>query len=529
MAQKKTSIWERLKSGKLNRKQRKELARRVYADDPGLEFGCWTADLTRMAEWLRSCGIETVVMQSTGVYWIAVYDALEKAGFKVWLANARDTKNLPGRKSDVPESQWLMKLHTYGLLRNSFRPPEQIRAVRTIWRLRDRNVRDAAREIQHMQKAITTMNVQLANVLSDVAGVSGQAKAGSQPAAGRIARRPRRRMYDGSGMPVNSTKPHAELHTRRAACSLLAGLGLTGCSEPRATGSPDAVSRLSKYSKQQGLGISLLWHPRLLTQFPYDPANPRTRTIPFLAAIKEPVMAFPADWGRALVIDYLPELQVVDMTGNRTGRVFAAVGLEGCTLRKPRWLLFWGQEQSPAQREVGADHPLPYGIYLADLAAGQARALSRFTISSRTGLPRATASFVADDPPKIRLSIGYDTSLVGPDGKVLDREPWGLELVESSPDGRFLAGIRPSGSLTIVEMPSRRTSDLPVFPLGRMRWDPSSRYILAVQRTWFTGGEILVVDARTHDIVRFPPISLDNRYQPYEWVLQPDAGDDPTG
>jgi transposase len=206
MAQKKTSIQERLRSGKLNRKQRKELVRRVYADDPGLEvvhrnvagidvgneshfvavppgrdpqpvreFGCWTADLLRMAEWLKSCGIETVVMQSTGVYWIAVYDVLEKAGFKVWLSNARETKNLPGRKSDVQESQWLMKLHTYGLLRNSFRPPEQIRAVRTIWRLRDRNVRDAAREIQHMQKAMTTMNVQLANVLSDVAGVSGQA------------------------------------------------------------------------------------------------------------------------------------------------------------------------------------------------------------------------------------------------------------------------------------------------------------------------------------------------------------------
>jgi transposase len=206
MAQKKTSIQERLRSGKLNRKQRKELVRRVYADDPGLEvvhrnvagidvgneshfvavppgrdpqpvreFGCWTADLLRMAEWLKSCGIETVVMQSTGVYWIAVYDVLEKAGFKVWLSNARETKNLPGRKSDVQESQWLMKLHTYGLLRNSFRPPEQIRAVRTIWRLRDRNVRDAAREIQHMQKAMTTMNVQLANVMSDVAGVSGQA------------------------------------------------------------------------------------------------------------------------------------------------------------------------------------------------------------------------------------------------------------------------------------------------------------------------------------------------------------------
>ena len=206
MAKKKTSVSERLRSGKLNRKQRKELVRRVYADDPGLEvvhrnvagidvgneshyvavppgrdpqpvqeFGCWTADLVRMAEWLKSCGIQTVVMQSTGVYWIGVYDVLEKAGLKVWLTNARETKNLPGRKSDVQESQWLMKLHTYGLLRNSFRPPEQIRAVRTIWRLRDRNVRDAGREVQHMQKAMTTMNVQLANVLSDVVGVSGQA------------------------------------------------------------------------------------------------------------------------------------------------------------------------------------------------------------------------------------------------------------------------------------------------------------------------------------------------------------------
>jgi transposase len=206
MAKKKTSISERLTSGKLNRKQRKELVRRVYAEDPGLEvvhrnvagidvgneshyvsvppgrdpqpvqeFGCWTADLVRMAEWLKSCGVQTVVMQSTGVYWIGVYDVLEKAGLKVWLTNARETKNLPGRKSDVQESQWLMKLHTYGLLRNSFRPPEQIRAVRTIWRLRDRNVRDAGREVQHMQKAMTTMNVQLANVLSDVVGVSGQA------------------------------------------------------------------------------------------------------------------------------------------------------------------------------------------------------------------------------------------------------------------------------------------------------------------------------------------------------------------
>src|SRR5207245_3047865 len=90
-------------------------------------FGCTTSELRTMADWLKKCRIRTVAMQSTGVYWIAVYDILEQAGLEVYLVNARDTKNLPGRKSDVQESQWLMKLHTYGLLRNSFRPsPEKI-------------------------------------------------------------------------------------------------------------------------------------------------------------------------------------------------------------------------------------------------------------------------------------------------------------------------------------------------------------------------------------------------------------------
>ena len=128
-----------------------------------------------MAKWLKALGIEDVVMQSTGVYWIAVYEMLEQYGFKVCLSNARDTKNLPGRKSDVQECQWLRKLHTYGLLGSSFHPPEEIRSLRTIWRLRGRHVVDACREIQHMQKALTTMNVQLANVISDITGTTGQA------------------------------------------------------------------------------------------------------------------------------------------------------------------------------------------------------------------------------------------------------------------------------------------------------------------------------------------------------------------
>jgi transposase len=196
---------ERSASG-LSRKQRRELQRRLHTDDPGLavvhpnaagidigsgshfvavppdrdeqpvrEFGSCTADLMRMAEWLQRCRIETVAMQATGVYWFSVYDVLEQHGLEVFLVNAAHTRNIPGRKTDVQESQWLMKLHTYGLLRNSFRPPEEIRKVRTVWRLRDRHVKEAGRCIQHMQKALTTMNVQLANAISDVSGITGLA------------------------------------------------------------------------------------------------------------------------------------------------------------------------------------------------------------------------------------------------------------------------------------------------------------------------------------------------------------------
>jgi transposase len=202
----KLSVYERLTSGRMNRARRKELEQRLYSDNPGLdivhpdaagidigneshfvalspqrdeqpvrEFGSWTADLYRMAGWLKSCGIKTVAMQSTGVYWFAVYDVLNEQGLKVFLVNARHTKNLPGRKTDVQESQWLLKLHTYGLLRNSFRPPEQIRELRTIWRLRDEKVKQASECIQHMQKALTSMNVHLANAISDISGVTGQA------------------------------------------------------------------------------------------------------------------------------------------------------------------------------------------------------------------------------------------------------------------------------------------------------------------------------------------------------------------
>jgi transposase len=140
---------------------------------PVRQFACFTEALQQMAAWLKSCGIDTVAMQSTGVYWLPVYEILTEEGLQVFLVNARHTKNLPGRKTDVQECQWLLQLHTFGLLNNSFRPPEEICVLRAYWRQRAEHVASASACIQRMQKVLTEMNVQLANVISDISGLTG--------------------------------------------------------------------------------------------------------------------------------------------------------------------------------------------------------------------------------------------------------------------------------------------------------------------------------------------------------------------
>ena len=136
-------------------------------------FGVFTPDLKQVAEWLKACKIETVAMEATGIYWIALYDLLEAAGLQVYLVNARHAKNVAGRKTDVLDCQWLQQLHTYGLLRASFRPDAEIRALRTLARQREMLVEYRAAHIQHMQKALRQMNVQLDVVLSDITGLTG--------------------------------------------------------------------------------------------------------------------------------------------------------------------------------------------------------------------------------------------------------------------------------------------------------------------------------------------------------------------
>ena len=137
-------------------------------------FGVFTPDLHKLAAWLKACRIDTVAMEATGIYWIALYEILEAAGFKVYLVNARHVKHVAGRKTDVLDCQWLQQLHTYGLLRASFRPEAAIRTLRTLTRQRDMLIDYRSAHIQHMQKALRQMNVQLDVVLSDLTGVSGQ-------------------------------------------------------------------------------------------------------------------------------------------------------------------------------------------------------------------------------------------------------------------------------------------------------------------------------------------------------------------
>jgi transposase len=144
-------------------------------DAPVREVGAMTDDLNGLADWLLACGVDVVALESTGVYWIPVYEVLEQRGLKVWLVDARQVKYVPGRKSDVQDCQWLQKLMSYGLLRAAFRPDADVCVIRAVARQREVLLTSQASWVQRMQKALVQMNIQLTEVISDVMGQTGQA------------------------------------------------------------------------------------------------------------------------------------------------------------------------------------------------------------------------------------------------------------------------------------------------------------------------------------------------------------------
>ncbi len=157
-------------------------AREIYVavppdrdQEPVRMFASFTEDIQRLADWLESCGVQTVAMESTGVYWIPLYEILEARGLKPCLVYARHMKNVTGRRTDWHDCQWIQYLHSVGLLRGAFRPAEEICAVRAIMRHRQELVQMAAQHVQHMQKALTQMNLQIHHVINDITGLTGLA------------------------------------------------------------------------------------------------------------------------------------------------------------------------------------------------------------------------------------------------------------------------------------------------------------------------------------------------------------------
>lgn len=136
-------------------------------------FGTYTPDLRALAEWLAASGITHVAMESTGVYWIPIYELLEERGVEVMVVNARQIKHVPGRKSDVQDCQWIQRLHSHGMLTGSFRPEAEMAILRTYVRQRDNLIEERARQIQYMEKALVQMNLQLGQVVSDLTGKTG--------------------------------------------------------------------------------------------------------------------------------------------------------------------------------------------------------------------------------------------------------------------------------------------------------------------------------------------------------------------
>jgi transposase len=152
---------------------------------PVRSFPTFTSDLLEALTWLKQCGIRTVAMESTSVYWIPLYQILETEGFEVFLVNAQYVKHVPGRKIDVSDCQWIQYLHSVGLLRGSFRPPDSICAIRSLWRHRDSLIQMAAQHVMHMQKSLDQMNLQLHHVLSEITGLTACGATGIFQAAKR--------------------------------------------------------------------------------------------------------------------------------------------------------------------------------------------------------------------------------------------------------------------------------------------------------------------------------------------------------
>jgi transposase len=182
-------------------------------DEPVRKFTSFTKDMKSLAEWLLLIGITTIAMESTGIYWVPLYEILVAKGIEVYLVNARHAKNVPGRKTDICDAQWLQQLHSYGLVRASFQPDQRIAELRTYFRQRDLLVRYRSSHQQHMQKALMQMNLQLHHVVKDITGLTGRRIIDAILSGERDPQKLASRKCSGGHQQLNITGPQS-IHDR---------------------------------------------------------------------------------------------------------------------------------------------------------------------------------------------------------------------------------------------------------------------------------------------------------------------------
>jgi hypothetical protein len=300
--------------------------------------------------------------------------------------------------------------------------------------------------------------------------------------------------------------------------SVLGDLALVGCCRSGITGSHELLSRLADYSRERGLGIGLLPSNLLLIQYFSDPNDRRDISLPHEVTQDRPAML--VDWGRAVVVvEQSGTLSLRNLTGNEMSTVPGNANLYGCALHKEaQRLLFWARTSKTAH----------YQFYLAEL--DRHRTWSLFQLDANSPRLGTTASFATADASLIRISVGFDSYLVRFNGEQLEKEAWHLEFAEGSPNGQLLAGRQTNGRLALYDLRTKAILDLGASVLGRCKWDPSSRYILAVTPThgppWCAPAEIVIVDAITREVLKVPAFVADARDHLYEWVLLPKMRED---
>jgi hypothetical protein len=292
----------------------------------------------------------------------------------------------------------------------------------------------------------------------------------------------------------------------------LSGLQATGCCGPKIGGSTEMLSILSKASEREGLAIALLGTDICYTEYFFGPAERIDFEIPQQLTRGRPTLL--TNWGQTLVVQRGSLLEVVNLDGHMLGTFQRTVDLDGCSFQRDSHVLFWGRQHKAAQ----------YGFYLINLNDGLLSTIYEFDLLPGSPTPHTSASFQGGHGALVRISVGFESYLLESGSKQVSIPHLQMEFVEASPDGKRLAGRVRNGKLGFARADDTSPVEIDVRPIGRCKWDPSSRYVLCVQRTqalgWCAQSELVIADTVNRDILKLPAIVPDERDHPYEWILR---------